>query len=145
MHALHLKPGDPLPPSKGDLEDELEAISGVVMAHVEAVCCEDGKTTLFIGIEEKGAAHLAFHSQPSGDAALPAELADIYNQFLEAVRNAAHRGSTAEDLTHGHSLMADPDARELQYKFADFAELHLPVLLDVLRASALPQNCASWC
>jgi hypothetical protein len=66
LHTLHLKPGDPLPPSKGDLEDALEAISGVVLAHVEAACCEDGKTTLFIGIEEKGAPHLAFHSRAVG-------------------------------------------------------------------------------
>jgi hypothetical protein len=135
LHTLHLKPGDPLPPSKGDLEDELEAISGVVLAHVEAACCEDGKTTLFIGIEEKGAPHLAFHSPPSGDAVLPDDVAEIYHQFLDAVRDAAHRGSTAEDLTSGHSLMADPAARLLQFQFADFAGAHLPLLQDVLRDS----------
>jgi len=135
LHSLHLKTGDPLPPSKGDLEDELEKISGVVLAHVEASCCEDGKTTLFIGIEEKGAPHLAFHSPPSGDAVLPDDVAEIYHQFLDAVREAAHRGSTAEDLTSGHSLMADPAARLLQFQFADFAGAHLPLLRDVLRDS----------
>ncbi|MGA2594923.1 MAG: hypothetical protein ABSH32_33920, partial [Bryobacteraceae bacterium] len=51
LHTLHLSSGGALPPSKGDLEDELEKIPGVVRAHVEAVCCDDGKTTLFIGIE----------------------------------------------------------------------------------------------
>ena len=135
LHTLHLKAGDPLPPSKGDLEDDLEKISGVVLAHVEAACCEDGKTTLFIGIEEKGAPHLAFHSPPSGDAVLPDDVAEIYHQFLEAVRDAAHRGSTAEDLTSGHSLMADPPARLIQFQFADFAGAHLQLLRDVLRAS----------
>ena len=50
LHTLHLKAGDPLPPSKGDLEDDLEKISGVVLAHVEAACCEDGKTTLFLSL-----------------------------------------------------------------------------------------------
>jgi hypothetical protein len=29
----------------------------------------------------------------------PSDVEDIYQQFLEAVREAAHRGSTAEDLT----------------------------------------------
>jgi hypothetical protein len=135
LHALHLKTGDPLPPSKGDLEDELEKVSGVVLSHVEAVCCDKGQTTIFIGIEEKGAPHLAFHSPPSGDATLSEGLADTYHKFLEAVRNAAHRGSTAEDLTNGHSLMADPDARELQQEFADYAGAHLPLLRDVLRDS----------
>jgi len=135
LHALHLKAGDPLPPSKGDLEDTLEAVSGVVLAHVEAVCCEEGKTTLFIGIEEKGARHLDYRTAPSGDEALPEEVSDTYGKFLEAVRNAAHRGSTAEDLTNGHSLMADPDARDLQEKFADFAGAHLPELRAALRDS----------
>lgn len=135
LHTLRLKPGDALPPSKGDLEDDLEKISGVVLAHVEAACCDDGKTALFIGIEEKGAPHLAFHSPPAGDAALPQEVADSYQKFVDAVRDAARRGSTAEDLTNGHSLMADPDARELQMGFADFAGAHLPLLRDVLRDS----------
>jgi len=136
LHTLQVKPGDPLPPSKGDLEDQLEQIQGVVMAHVEAVCCDQGKTSLFIGIEEKGAPHLAFRSIPSGSAMLPDDVTKTYGQFLEAVRNAAHRGSTAEDLTNGHSLMADPDARDLQTRFADFAASgHLPLLRDVLRDS----------
>jgi len=51
LNAIDLKPGDPLPPSKGDLEDQLEKLSGVVLAHMEAICCDDGKTTLFIGID----------------------------------------------------------------------------------------------
>lgn len=135
LHAVHLKAGDPLPPSKGDLEDALEAITGVVLARVEAVCCEDGKTVLFIGIEEKGAPHLAFRSAPSGDAALPEDTADTYHRFVEAVREAARRGSTAEDLTNGHSLMADPDARELQQRFLEFAAAHVPLLREVLRDS----------
>ena len=135
LHTLHVKPGDPLPPSKGDLEDELEQIPGVVQARVEAACCDQGKTTLFIGIEEKGAPHLAFRSPPAGSAVLPEDETNTYHKFLEAVRDAAHHGSTAEDLTNGHSLMADPDARDLQLQFAEFAGAHLPLLRDVLRDS----------
>ncbi|HVN05018.1 MAG TPA: HEAT repeat domain-containing protein [Bryobacteraceae bacterium] len=135
LRAVHLKAGDPIPPSKGNLEDALEKVSGVVLARVEAVCCDAGKTTLFIGIEEKGAPHLAFHSQPPGDEVLPEEMADTYHKFLDAVRAAARRGSTAEDLTAGHSLMADPDARDLQYRFGDFATAHVPLLRQVLRDS----------
>ena len=135
LRTLHLAPGDPLPPSKGDMEDALEAVTGVVLAHVEAACCEDGKATLFIGIEERGAPHLAFHSRPAGDAVLPGDVVEIYRQFLDAVRDVAHRGSTAEDLTSGHSLMADPHARLLQFQFADFAGAHLALVRDVLRDS----------
>jgi len=135
LHAVHVKPGDALPPSKGDLEDELEQVPGVVLARVEAVCCDQGKTTLFIGIEEKGAPHLAFRSPPAGGAVLPEDVTDSYRKFLEAVRDAAHRGSTAEDLTNGHSLMADPDARDLQLRFSDFAGAHLALVREVLRDS----------
>jgi HEAT repeats len=135
LHTLHLQPGDPLPPSKGDLEDQLEQIPGVVLGRLEAVCCDQGKTSLFIGIEEKGAPHLAFRSPPAGSAVLPQNMIDTYQKFLQAVRDAAHRGSTAEDLTKGHSLMADPDARDLQLQFADFAGAHLPLLREVLRDS----------
>jgi len=135
LRAVHLRPGYPIPPSKGNLEDELEKVSGVVQAHVEAVCCDEGKATLFIGIEEKGAPHLAFHSQPSGDAVLPENMVDTYHKLLDAVRAAARRGSTAEDLTAGHSLMADPDARDLQFQFGDFAMAHVPLLRQVLRDS----------
>lgn len=135
LHAVHLKAGEALPPSKGDLEDELEKVSGVVLSRVEAVCCEQGKTILFIGIEEKGAPHLAFRSAPTGDPVLPDDLLDTYHRFLDAVRNAAQRGSTAEDLTQGHSLMADYPARELQQRFADFAGAHLSLLREVLRDS----------
>lgn len=135
LHLVHVKAGDPLPPSKGDLEDELTQIPGVVLARVEAVCCDQGKNSLFIGIEEKGAPHLAFRSPPSGGAVLPEDITKTYGQLLEAVRDAAHRGSTAEDLTNGHALMADPDARELQYQFVDFAGAHLTLLREVLRES----------
>lgn len=136
LRALHVKPGDGLPPSKGDLEDELEKVPGVVLAHVEAVCCEGDRVTLFVGIEERGAAHLAFHSPPAGDAVLPAEIAETYHKLLQAVQSAARRGSTAEDLTNGHSLMADSVARDLQEEFINFAGAHLLLLRDVLKDSS---------
>jgi len=55
--TLGVKPGDPLPPSKGDTEERLDAIPGVVESHLEAVCCDQGKVILYVGIEERGAAH----------------------------------------------------------------------------------------
>src|SRR5664279_4424379 len=62
LSAADLKSGGALPASKGDLEDRLELIAGVAAARVEAVCCEGANATLFIGIEEKGAAH--FNTRP---------------------------------------------------------------------------------
>lgn len=133
LATVDLKPGAPLPPSKGDMEDEIEKIPGVVVAQVEAVCCEGTQATVFIGIEERGAPHAAFRSPPAGNATLPEELADTYHQYLAAVERAAGRGNTTEDLTAGHSQMDDPQARVIQDKFILFAADHLELLRDVLR------------
>ena len=135
--ALGVKTGDPLPPSKGNLEEKLDRVPDVVQARVEAVCCgEDGAAILFVGIEEKGAAHFAFRSPPAGNAVLPDEVSANYQKMVAAVADAARRGSTAEDLTQGHALAADPDARALEEGFADYARDHLELVRDVLRNSA---------
>lgn len=137
---LNIKPGDALPPSKGDLEEQLETIPGIVQARVEAVCCDDGKAVLFIGVEERGAPHFAFRSAPSGTVALPREILETYSSLVGALASAARRGSTAEDLTRGHSLMADPPSRDIQQRFTTLAEKHLATIRTVLRESGDPEQ-----
>jgi len=136
QRAAGVKAGDPLPPSKGDLEDRLEKISGVVQARVEVVCCDGPDGMLFVGIEERGAPHFALRTAPTGEGALPAEIVESYHQLVKAVEDAARRGSTGEDLTHGHPLAADPDARAIQESFVDFTGHHLAQVREVLRTSA---------
>jgi len=140
LAVLNLEPGRPLPPSKGDMEDTLEKLPGVTLARVEAVCCDGSRAILFVGLEEKGAPHAAFHSPPSGDAALPSDLVQSYRGFLDAVQRAVVRGNAAEDLTAGHPLMSDPDARAFQDRFVSFAEANLPLLRDVLRNAPEPEE-----
>jgi hypothetical protein len=138
--VLRIKEGSSLPPSKAELEDRLEKVPGVVQARLEAVCCEDGKATLFVGIEEKGAPHFSLRSAPAGNALLPDDIVEAYRKLLEAVQDAARKGSTAEDLTQGHPLMAAPEARDLQERFVVEARQHLPLLRDVLRNSSDPEH-----
>src|SRR5437868_10820151 len=102
--ALGVREGDLLPASKGDAEARLDQISGVVESHLEAVCCDEGQTILYVGIEERGAPHFDLREPPTGDAVLPEEIVTVYNRFLEAAHAASQRGSTGEDLTHGHPL-----------------------------------------
>src|SRR4051794_35810425 len=68
MAALGFKPGDTLPPSKGDLEERLSEVAGVVDARVEAVCCDGANATLFVGVEERGGPHFDTHGAPAGSA-----------------------------------------------------------------------------
>jgi hypothetical protein len=133
LDSVALKSGDPLPPSKGDLEDHLEEIPGVVSARVEAVCCEGDGAVLFIGIEERGAPHFDTRPAPLGTASLPEDLMISYRAFMSAAERASQQGTAAEDLTAGESRIADPEARKLQDQLATFATDHLDVLRDVLR------------
>ncbi len=138
LSTTGIQTGGPLPPSKGDLEDRLEQMSGVIQARVTAVCCEGDRAALFIGIEERGAPHAAFRSDPSGEASLPQDLLDHYQQFLTAVARAAVHGNTAEDLTAGHSKMDDPTARAFQAGFVEFAKTHLDALRNALHNGSDP-------
>ncbi len=134
--ALGVKPGDPLPRSKGDAEDRLAEVSGVVEARLEATCCDDqGGVILYVGIEEKGAPHFELREPPENDLHLPDDIVDSYRSFLSAVQAAVRRGSTAEDLTNGHSLMADPEARDVQLRFVGLSTRYQKELRSVLRTS----------
>src|SRR5258706_15283913 len=78
--VLGAKVGDPLPPSKGDVEERLDEISGVVESHLEAVCCNAGKTILYVGIEERSAPHFELRDPPDGEITLPGEVASTYRR-----------------------------------------------------------------
>src|SRR4029077_9364770 len=98
--------------------------------------CDAGKAVLFVGIEEKGAPRFQFRTPPSGEARLPGDIVETYQEFMTALDAAVRAGNAAEDLRSGHSLMADPACRLLQLRFAVIAERQLPELKDVLRNSA---------
>jgi hypothetical protein len=131
-----LNPGDAMPASKADLEERLESINGVVRAEVTAHCCEAGKTILYIGIEEKGAPHFDYNDAPSGETLLPDYVVENYRSFLPALNRAAARGEAAEDLSLGHSLMANSEVRAFQERFVIHAELYLDRLKQVLRTGS---------
>src|SRR6185295_3094035 len=115
--VLGVREGDRLPPSKGDAEAKIDQIPGVVESHLEAVCCDNGQTILYVGIEERAAPHFELREPPEKEVNLPEEIVGTYNRFLEAAQIASRRGSVDEDLTHGHPLMADGSARAIQEMF----------------------------
>lgn len=134
--ALGFAEGADLPPSKGDVETRIENVPDIVAAQLEATCCDEhGKAILYVGVEEKGAPHFEYRTPPGGNAELPAEVVPTYAKFLNAVMDAGRRGETAEDLTRGHSFMADPKARSLQLQFEDYAAKYENELRNVLRNS----------
>ena len=121
LETLKLHTGDPLPGSKGDLEERIEKISGVVQARVEAVCCEDKDISLFIGVQEKGTDPVAFRSEPGGDATLPDVLTGTYGRF-----------QSSSQPTRDSGIFAD--------QFAEFTKEHLAELSQVVRTGGEAQQ-----
>ncbi len=92
--ALGLNVGDPLPGSKGDAEERLLDIDRVVNARMEAVCCENGKTILYVGIEERDAATYEVRPAPGGADVLPE---DAYQAVLKYLSETRKRGPQEAD------------------------------------------------
>lgn len=133
--VIAVKEGDPLPASKGDAEERLDQIPGVVESHLEAVY-DAGKMILYVGLEERGAPHFELREAPEGDMRLPEKIGAEYRGFVEASAAASRAHITAEDLTQGHARSADPSTRMIQDRFPLFATEHLAELRDVLRNSS---------
>lgn len=133
--ALGVREGDPLPRSKGDTEERIDGLSGVVESHLEAVCCEAGQMILYVGVEEKGAPHFELRDAPEGEVNLPQDITATYRRFLAASEAATRIGQTAEDLTQGHTLSANPETREIQEQFVPIVKQNLGELRHVLRDS----------
>ncbi|HTS76369.1 MAG TPA: HEAT repeat domain-containing protein [Bryobacteraceae bacterium] len=129
--ALETHVGDPLPRSKAQVEERIDQIPGVVQSHLEAVCCEEGRMILYVGIEEKGAPHFDLRETPDGDADLPEEVADLYRKLEQT-----SPGASREDLTHGYALSANPDARAIQEQFPLVAKRYTAELRHVIHDSS---------
>src|SRR6516162_2232290 len=89
--TLGVREGDFLPASKGNAEESLEKISGVVESHLEAVCCDEGKMILYVGIEERGSPHFDLREAPEGDSKLPDEVLATYRRFQQVSADAIRR------------------------------------------------------
>jgi hypothetical protein len=137
-HALGVNEGDPLPASKGDLEDRLEHVPGIIRARVEAVCCDRDRAILFVGVEEKDAPHFLFREPPSGDAPLPEALVQTYRDYLTALERAVRSGPITENVAQGHVLSNDPATRAIEERFVELARANLDALRRTLRESADP-------
>ena len=140
--ALGAKPGDLLPPRE-ELEERVGKLSGVAESRVEAVCCAGHNLVLYVGIEDREAAHMEYHATPTSDLTLPPSLYSAYKNFLDEVSASIHGRNNDEDLTAGYSLMADPASRSLQQSFLPAVAQDLATVDRVLREAADPEQRAA--
>ncbi len=145
--ALDVREGGPLPKSKGEAEERIEELDGVVRARLEAWCCDQGRAVLYVGIEERGAPHFELRPEPRDESlSLPGEVIEAYQDFAAALARATAEGDLEEDLSRGHSLMRNVACRVAQQRLEALAELHEKLLLRVtLEAADADQRAmAAW-
>src|SRR5215475_7517626 len=133
--ALQIKEGDSLSGDPQEAKRRLELLPGVDEARTEFVCCDSGKTTLYVGIREKGAPSIQFHPAPQGKVRLPQDVIQAGEDFDKALTEAVIKGNSSEDDSQGHALTNDPAARAVQERFIRFAARDLITIRDVLRHS----------
>ncbi len=138
--AIAISPGDAIPKSKLDLEEQITTVSGVVRASVSAVCCDEGKAILFVGVQERGTEGFEFRDEPTGTEELPPEITTAFQDFTVAMAEAVKKGDAAEDISKGHSLMQNLAARQLQERFIGLAEMNPAKLEAVIKDSANPEH-----
>src|SRR5687767_8580526 len=105
--------GDELPRTFTDSERRLLKVPGVIRAHTEVVCCDDGRVIVYVGIQERGAPTMGLRAEQRGKARLADDVVAAGDEFSKAFRVAVLRGET-EDRSQGHSLLADPATRAIQ-------------------------------
>ena len=139
--ALQVREGDPVQPEAlEEAAKRLAAVPGVLHGRFELVCCEQGKTILYVGIEEPGAPTLALNAEPDGAVRLPDSVVQDGEALLAALFEAVRKGNAGEDRAQGHSLSSDPAQRSIQERYLAYAADHLELLRDVLRHSADEQH-----
>jgi hypothetical protein len=134
--ALGIQVGDSVPGSFDTTIRNLEALPGVASASLNPVCCEAGKTILYVGIVETGSPSITWNPAPSGATRLPDTVRALGRAFEEALWEALRQGDGTEDRSAGHALMHFPQARRIQEQFPAIAASNLDLLRTVLHTSA---------
>jgi hypothetical protein len=138
--AIRVQIGDSLTYSQEELRKRLLAVPGVLDADVSLICCDAGRSILYIGVREAGAPMLVFDAAPVGSEVLPPEILAVSSRYMRALIEGVRAGQSGEDDSAGHSLSLYPPARAEQEQMAAFAASHTGLLRTVLRHSANGQH-----
>ena len=139
--ALRIAEGDTITESTlRSAEKRVRVLPGVSNARVDGVCCDNGKTIVYVGIEEKGMPAAQFNPPPKGHARLPDDVMRAGAAFDVAFEKAVELRDFQEDQSKGHSLMHNPAARAVQEGFVTLADRYGGELREVLRNSGKPEQ-----
>ncbi|HEX6560245.1 MAG TPA: alpha/beta hydrolase-fold protein [Longimicrobiales bacterium] len=137
--ALSLQIGDSINP-RLDLKRRLLGVPGVADAEINVVCCDAGRSIVYVGIQEDGVRPLTFAATPAGSVQLPAGIVTAGREFSDALFEGVRRGQSGEDDSAGYAVMSYPPAQKVQQTLIAYAQSHFDVLRDVLRNSSAPDQ-----
>lgn len=118
----------------------LLALPNVAAAGVDVVCCDKGRSIVYLGVRERTDSALVFAPSPKGTARLPSNMLAAHREFMTALQRAVRTGETAESDSLGHSMMEYAPARAVQRRYQQYALGNIPLLRDVLHTSADEQH-----
>jgi hypothetical protein len=134
--TLAVRPGDPLPKSKGAVEERLAALAGVAAARLEAFCCDGSNAVLYVGIQDAGSFAPRFHDEPEKDLSLPPDILSAYAEFTAARARATAEHDLTEEYSAGYPLMRNITCRLIQQRFVALSEMHSNEVRNVLANAA---------
>ena len=114
----------------------LRKLSNVADAQVKAICCDQNKIIIYVGIQERGASAMKFAVAPVGTSRLPQVVTETAKQLDDALMLAVRSGNAEEDDSSGYALAKDPASRALQQRYVLFAEEYGDQLREVLHHSS---------
>jgi hypothetical protein len=126
-----------LPLDTRAIEKAILEVNGVLKSKAAVVCCEaDGTATVFVGIQEEGAAPLfKYRKTPAGRERLDASTVELYDRFTEALSEAVQTGTAREDDSEGHPQFASEPLKTFPKQFIALAEKQKRSLVRVLAHS----------
>jgi hypothetical protein len=138
--AVGVQIGDSLAATSAQLRDRLLQVPGVIDADVSVVCCEAGRSIMYVGVRERDAAALTFRAAPTGADLLTPDIVAAGSRYFQALIAGVRQGIAQENDSAGHSLAEFPPARAEQLGFIAYARNHVELLRSVLRNSANPEQ-----
>jgi hypothetical protein len=137
--GLTVHPGDKLtwPGTRDRIREDLTRVAGRPFTHFAPVCCDkEGRWMLYIGFGRQPR-DMVLRPKPAAKLQLPAELTDLYREFMAILPEALkHAAGTPDDYSKGYSLATYPPMRAIQLRMREAAVAREDELLRALAEAA---------
>ena len=119
----------------------IELSVGHVPTDVSLVCCDDHQNLIvYVGLGGSNTVAVPMLNAPTGSACLPTPELNLYDQAMDAVKEAIMKGNAGEDDSRGYSLSNDPGLRSKQLAMHKYALTHERTLKRALQGCKKPEH-----